>query len=202
MLRVGPSAPPAVYLIADHLDAVLAAGEDLRKLSIALPPAKAGLPIEAAVELRAFIERIQAHEMTIILRLLAARRQVAEMPPTNEIVQLVLGLFTGGTHALVDAATECGDPRAAEFATAGDTIAYLHSRGMLPEEKPSLVGCLNLSVTEDLLITGRVPLGAIMDHAAAVIDALEASFELYSDDEADGRRTSTKAEAAFIPPVR
>lgn len=202
MHRVGPSAPPAVYLIADHLDAVLAAGEDLRKLSVALPPAKAGLPIEAAVELRAFIERVQAHEMTIILRLLAARRQVAEMPPTNDVVRLVLGLFTGGTHALTDAATECGDPRANEFATAGDAIAYLHSRGLLPEEKPSLMGCLSISATEDILITGRVPLGTIMDHAAAVIDALEASFEIYSDDEAASGRASPMAETAFTPPVR
>lgn len=196
MLRERTNAHPAVYLLADHLDAVLAAGEDMRKLSVALPPAKAGLSAETAQALRQFVEDVQAHELSLLLHLLAAHRCASELPAPDKVLRLVLGLFTGGTAALADAATDCGDPRATEFATAGDPLAYLRSRGLLPDTSCSLMGCVEIAVDERLLIASRVPLGDIMDHAAAVMDALEISYELYSTAE-----SKTAAGTALTTPV-
>lgn len=180
MLRQSVDVPAAIFLLADHLDAVLAAGEDLRKLRLAIPPAKAGLTADTARDVRQFVESVQALELTVIMRTLEAQKRVRDLRQAEKVLSLILGLFTGGTAALADGAAECGDPSAAEFGSAGDPLNYLRTRGLLEDTNGSLLGCVRLEVSEEMLIASRIPLGVIMDHAAAVMDALENYYDIYS----------------------
>lgn len=202
MLPERTRTPPAAYFIADHLDAVLAASEDLRKLKVEIPPARTGLSAEMANKLRAFVEQIQRHELTIVMRTLEARKRIAELQNPGKMLRLILGLFTGGTAALADAAEDYCDTATVEFATAGDTLDFLRARNLLPEASGSLIGCLNIEATEEMLIAERVPLGDIMDHAAAVMDALELYFDLYSTGEDTGTLGEVRpAETLLTPPL-
>ncbi len=171
--------PAAVYFIADHLDAVLAAGEDLRKLSLSLSPATAGQGAGPAYELRSFVEKVQALELSMIARLIEARKRANDLDAPDKPLRLILKLFTSGTAALSDAVVECGDECLAQFHTAGDALDYLRARHLLAEDLASLKTITSLSVTEDMLIASRVPLHVIMDHAAMVLDALDLQFQLY-----------------------
>ena len=203
------AATTAVYFIADHLDAILAAGEDLRKLSIEIDPVTGGHNLEDFHELRQFVEDIQALELTIIARTLEARKRAADIHNADKVLRMILGLFTGGTSALSDAAVECGDPCLAEFNTAGDALDYLRSRCLIDDQIGSLKTTNGIEVTEDLHIAARVPLGTIMDHAAAVLDALDAFFDLYSSDSnADSDKAAGRTPVdwaggtpTFIPPL-
>ena len=195
MLPERAHTPPAAYFIADHLDAVLAASEDLRKLHVEVPPVRTGLTGEMANKLRNFVEQIQRHELTIVMRTLEARKRIAELQNPDKMLRAILALFSAGTAALIDAAENYNDTAALEFATSGDPLDFLRARKLLPESSGSLIGCLRIEATEDLLIAERVPLGDIMDHAAAVMDALELYFDLYSpDSDADALPDPAPAE--------
>ena len=201
MLTKNAITPPAVYLIADHLDAILAAGEDLRRLSVAIPPVKNGLTADTAAEIRAFVEGIQAFELTIILRTLEARKRIADLSGCDKMLSLILSLFAGGTAALVDSAIECGDTANIEFASAGDPLDYLRSRHLLSETTGSLIGCLSISASDDTLIAGRVPLGVILNHAAAALDALDNYFAVYSEAERPTDGTAPAGDAELLAPA-
>ncbi|MFM1814331.1 MAG: hypothetical protein RLZ98_1026 [Pseudomonadota bacterium] len=200
MLVEPSNAPPAVYLLADHLDAVLAAGEDVRRLTIDVPPALQGLDTAFASELRSFVDAIHRHELALLLHVIEARKRVGDMPRTDKMLRMMLALFTGGTAALADAAFECGDPARHEFATSGDPLDYLRSRGLIALDKGSLVGQLAIEVNDQMLVAGRVPLGDVLNHTAAVLDALELYFDLYSSTETNARGTPA-ASKLLTPPL-
>ena len=75
-------APVSVYLLAEHLDAALAAGEDLTSVLFIWPGPQPREP-EGIAELRAgqraAIERIRTFELALLSRVIKGREWAAEV---------------------------------------------------------------------------------------------------------------------------
>lgn len=183
MIGINPDCPPGVALMADHLDASLAAGEDLLASSLA---ARADLdevdPQGAPEALDAFVHRLLKLEASLVLRLLQARRLSAEIARADPAMKSVAALFRAQTDALHDL---IADPvRSAEGALtrAGDSHAYIRSRGLIAPEAAAPSPFETLSVDESFRVGGVAPLSQILDFVSTTLDLLDARFGLYMPD--------------------
>lgn len=175
------------YLLADHLDAMLAAGEDLLHVHRDLAPA----PLETKGDathaeinaLRRFVDATHTLELKLAMRGLQARERTDELRRLDTRLDLIAGLFIGGTAPLADAAEELGDETAVDFNTGDEVVSYLRIRALIPADSIGLISTDRLSVTPRFLVAGRVELSALLDLAATFLDALELFYELYDADE-------------------
>ena len=184
-----PMAPAYLYLLADNLDAALAAGEDLLKENFIWNGASLGSPseIEAArAEQRAAIGTIRTLEMFLVARVLKARERAEELGRRDERFRQITKLFVGGTALLIEAAAELGDETNIEFDTGDALTPYLRGRGILAAEEPAPQEGARIEIGEAFLIARRIRLGELMDLVASFLDALELHYDLFvEDDEAD-----------------
>lgn len=193
---------PSVYLIADHLDAVLAHGEDLLAIE-APPPSEVGQQDIARMqqhlaEQRVFLEEVRAIEGRLVHRVLRAREHAEQVRRHDHRFKTITDLLVGGTNALADAAAELADSIGLDFNTGRDSIVYLRTRGMIGDGAQVLPRGFTLKVTEGFRLAGAIELGALLDLAAAYIDALELHYELY---DLDPVREAARAAAASQAPA-
>ncbi|HXF54643.1 MAG TPA: hypothetical protein VNK52_11025 [Hyphomicrobiaceae bacterium] len=193
MFGLRRSDPATIHIIADHLDAVLAAGEDLLGLRLDLAECarsdRSGIPGE---RLRTFVEDVRTLEALLVGHTLQARRRARELVAAEAPVKQLLGLFAGGMAVLEDAVAELGDTSATDFETGDDPLAYLRSRGLLAADAGSLLGLERIVVGEQFLIVRRIALGMLMDLAAASLHALEDCYDLADSEEADNDEASVE----------
>lgn len=190
-----PVAPACAYLLADHLDAVLAAGEDLVRLAYVREVGEVLSPetiAAARAEQRALVERVRALELSIVMRLLKARERAGELARGDNRFAMIAKLFVGGTAPLVDAIRECGDASDIDFDTGDAFTVYLRSRRLIDARSCLVREDDPIKVDEGLLIAGRIELGHLLDLVVAFIDALELHFVLYAD-EGEGEVAATPA---------
>lgn len=176
-------APACLYLLADHLDAVLASGEDLLQMAVAARPVAeaAGGSASARTEIREAVERIRTLELRMLSRALKARERATELAAVDARFAMPARLFIGGTGALVDAIADCADTSAADFETGDVLPAYMRSRGLIDARQCRLSDDMPLAIGEDFLVASRIPLGALLDLVAAFLDALELHVDLFVD---------------------
>ena len=187
------------YLLADHLDAMLAAGEDLLHVHRDLAPT----PLETTGDaphaeinaLRRFVDATHTLELKLAMRGLQARERTDELRRLDTRLDLIAGLFIGGTAPLADAAEELGDETAVDFNTGDEVVSYLRSRALIPADSIGLISTDRLSVTPRFLVAGRVELSALLDLAATFLDALELFYELYDFDEQPASAGNSTADA-------
>lgn len=173
----------SVYVVADHLDGILAAGEDILKQRVDLAAEPAGqMPGEA---LRRFVELVRSLEMILVAHALQARTRAKELVDADAPLKRLLALFAGGTAVLEDAVAELGDATLSDFDTADDPLAYLRSRGLLAADAGSLRCVERLVIGEDFLVVERISLGVLLDLAAAALDALDDCYDLDTSDDDD-----------------
>jgi len=175
-------APHSVYLLAEHLDAALAAGEDLARVRYVwseAPPRSAEAIAKIRAGQRGAVERIKMFELALIARLLKAREWAAAVADDDERFAGITRLYIAGTAILLDAVAECGDLSATDFDTGDDLIAYLRSRGLIAEDAPAIADTAPISAGDGFLVARRVPLGVLLDLVATFLDALEAEFDLF-----------------------
>lgn len=177
---------PSIYLIADHLDAVLAHGEDL--LALPPPPAQTQsardtgqMQLKLAGQ-RAFLDEARTLETRLVSRVLRAREHAEQVRRIDGRFKPITDLFVTGTHSVADAAADLVDSTALDFNTGRDSIAYLRSRGMIMDETVVLPRDAALQITETFRLAGAIELGALLDLASAYLDALELHYELYGAD--------------------
>lgn len=175
-------APASVYLLAEHLDAALAAGEDLTSVLYIWPgaaPREAEEIAELRAGQRAAIERIRTFELALISRVLKGREWAAEVAEAEERFAMMAQLYLAGTVVLLDAVAECADISAADFDAGDGLLAYVRSRGMIAADAPAISDTAPLVAGEDFLVARRIPLGALMDLIATFLDTLEAEYDLF-----------------------
>jgi len=175
-------APASVYLLAEHLDAALAAGEDLTSVLFiwsGAPPREPEKIAELRAGQRTAIERIRAFELSLISRVLKGRDWAAEVAETQERFAGMARLYLAGTAVLLDAVEECADISAADFDAGDGLMAYVRSRGMIAPDAPALSDTAPLVAGEGFLVARRIPLGPLMDLAATFLDTLEAEYDLF-----------------------
>ncbi len=186
MIANQTSPPPLVLLLADHLDAVLAAGEDILKLEVDIEAARkadgATGPWERFGDV---VSQAKACELTIVSRVLQARNRCTdlarEMGKNGEAFGALLGLFASGTAVLEDAVAELANRAAADFDSGLDPLAYLRTRGVMPADVGALAGIRRLVVDETFLVARRIELGPLLDMSAALLDALDVAYSLFED---------------------
>ena len=182
--RARPPVPAAVYLVADNLDAVLAAGEDL--LQLELDCVKAGdITSPLAMTTRAFAKQVRTLEMTIAARALQARARAIEVRAADQRYRSLIGLFAGGTAALEDAVADLADSTSADFHGGSEPVEYLRARGVIAPDAPGLRTFGTVKIGETFLIAERIQLGDLMTLCATFLDRLEDHYELYEDEAAD-----------------
>ena len=191
-----PRAPLAVYMLADHLDAMLAAGEDLIARgqdwrALAEAP---GLASDFAFAQRQIAERVRSFELMLIARVLKARDHARALAGLDERFSPVANLFASGTAVLLDAVQECGDARHDDFETGDAIVAYVRSRGLIAPDAATVAQPNQLTIDDNFLVAKRVTLGPLMDMAAAFLDALDTQYELFIEDPQD--------DALAMPAVR
>jgi hypothetical protein len=176
------TAPVSVYLLAEHLDAGLAAGEDLARVTYVWngAPPRSAQAIEAIrAGQRGAVERLKHFELTLISRLLKAREWASIVASEYEQFGIVARLYNAGTAILLDAVAECGDTSAIDFDTADDITPYLRSRGLIAPEAAALSDSATIAAGDGFLVARRVPLGVLLDLVATFLDALETQFDLF-----------------------
>ena len=188
LTRLGGNAKPAhaaIYLLADHLDAVLAACEDIVTAHLTWNSGRRATDTELnadSIEIRDAIEHIRKLENLVIMRVLKSRERADEVARVDKRFRQLAKLYTAGTAVLIDAVAECGDSAKIDFATADTVTAYMRSRGLVDPEAPAPAIGENLEVGEDFLIAKRIAAGPLMDLAATLLDTLELHYDLFLDD--------------------
>jgi hypothetical protein len=176
------SAPASVYLLAEHLDAALAAGEDLTgvlHVPSGPPPREDAELIEFRCRRREAIERIRTFELILIARLLRGREWAVMVATEDERFLPVARLYVAGTATLLDAVAECADLTNEDFETGDDLTAYMRSRGLIAADAAGLSDTAPIAANEAFLVAKRAPLGVLLDLVASFLDALEADFDLF-----------------------
>lgn len=192
--------PIAAYLLADHLDAALAAGEDL--MAISGPPGSGenlSFGHEIAIQrdgLRQFVENVRGLELALISRCIRARERGAELAAADARFKAIASLLVAGTAPLVDAVAECADATEQDFESGDDVLAYLRQRALVAEDAEDLDGKTVIGIGEGFLVARRIALGPLLDLVATFLDALELHFDLYDVEVADDMHGPLQAEAA------
>lgn len=191
MSSSGRAAPAVVYLLADHLDSALAAGEDLLKSTFSWNAGDARVPADLAERRREEREAIDAArtlEMVLLTRVLKSREGAEELAKADVRFRPIARLYVSGTEIIADAAGELADETSYTF-DAGDGItAYLRARGLIADDEAAPLDAASLPVTEEFRVAGRMQLGALLDLVAMFLDTLETHYDLYAEPErsADG----------------
>lgn len=199
-----PSAPMSVYLLADHLDAALAAGEDLLCQGFSWHAANPREVSAAELEreaMRESLQRIRSLELTLMSRVMRAREHADMLGKRDQRFKLMTTLFASGTVTLLDAVAALGDTTKHNFETGDAVTAYLRSRGLLGVEAAAPEEGSIVSVTEDFLIAGRLRAGVLLDMVAMFLDTLETHYDLFATDVPDETvpgdgETASEAEGA------
>ncbi len=178
-----PAAPAAAYLLADHLDAVLAHGEDL--LATGWRPeklARCASTIAAQEDgQRRTIDAVRVLELALLSRALKARERSAELALRDGRFAPVARLFAAFTGQLEDAAREAGDATDDDFETGDASLAYLRSRGLIAADWATYDDCGAIVVTPSFRVAKRIELGPLLDLVATFLDTLDVHFELYPE---------------------
>lgn len=195
--------PPCIYLLGDHLDAILAAGEDLMATRLILAPPTVGggvVELEARqTALASFISRLRTLEAALVARVLQARRRAEEVPRPDAHMKPLISLFLSGTAILLDAVEEYGDPSGIAFHAGADGFYFLRDRGLIAPDAASLPVGGSLAADDSYVIVGRVSLGPLMDLTSTFLDALDMRFSLYDDEIEDHpERPDPSAAAAAL----
>lgn len=187
MTEDAPRAPLSVYMLADHLDAALAAGEDLVARGQdwrALAGASEG-GAAFAVAQRKVAEEVRSFELMLIARILKARDHAGDLGAIDKRFGAVANLFVSGTALLLDAVAECGDARDDDFETGDGIVAYVRSRGLISPEASNVLQAAQLTIDDNFMVAKRLALGPLMDMAAAFLDALDAQYDLFVEEDYD-----------------
>lgn len=181
--------PPEAYQLADHLDAALAAAEDLIEAGRQWVPATADAGYELVAQMaaeRQVIERVRMFETVLIGRVLKARKRSQELARTAGDLAGMTRLFVGGTAPLLDAVEELGDSTRADFETGNCHIAYLRQRGVIAADAADLPEDRTITFGDGgFLVAGRITLAPLTELIVAFLDALDLHYDLYPD-EPDG----------------
>lgn len=181
-------APMSVYLLADHLDAALAAGEDLLRQGFSWHAANPCAAQEAELEreaMRECLQKIRSLELTLISRVMRAREHAEMLGKRDPRFKLMATLFASGTVTLLDAVAALGDTTNHNFETGDVTTAYLRSRGLLEAEAAAPNEGSVVSVTDEFLVAARIRAGVLLDMVAMFLDTLETHYDLFAADVRD-----------------
>lgn len=183
---------PRLYWLVEHLDAALAAGDQLMSLSLevteptpAMGPRRLRNRVARFIR---FVSEVRNLEASLIAHILQARRRVTELPRGRGPMRLLLDPFTSGTTVLLAAVAEYGDPAGLAFNTGADRLAYLRERGLIASDSGALMPVTTFEIGEGFRVAGRIELGPLLELVEAFLNALNIEFGIWHEraDEVEG----------------
>jgi hypothetical protein len=132
-------------------------------------------------ELAEFLTNVRTLELSLMARLLQARKNAEEMRRREPGLKALISLFISGTSPLVDAAMDLGDTSVRDFETGDTATAFLRTRGLIERDAAGLERLAELRVTEDYLVAERIRLGTLLDLVATFLDSLDLMYDLYGE---------------------
>jgi hypothetical protein len=196
-----------IYLLTDHLDAALALGEDLCQQRVLLYPVTPGTG-EAALlrqqgELSAFVSTAYTLELGLTVRLLQARKRIADLRQLETRFRPYFSGFIGGTAALVDAVEGFGHAGSDVYRLGAAPLVFMASRGLVAADASRLPENIEIRIDGEYRVAGGIPLGPLMDMLGSFLDGLELAFELYPNElypkEAEALGDGVGAPASLSP---
>ncbi len=179
-----PYIPPNVYLLADNLDAALAAGEDLMKAEFVWETGSGrdGVDIaRARAAQRSVVANVRSLEQILVARVLKSRERSEEIAKRDPRFATVARLYNAGTAILIEAVADFGNVAAADFESGGGAVPFLRARGLLADDSPGPTEGQTFKFRDDFLVAGRIRLGTLLDLVAMYLDTLETHFDLFGD---------------------
>jgi hypothetical protein len=196
MIGLHPDCPADISLLADHLDTALAVGEEMLAATL---PARSDLdeadPESAPIAIDLFVRRLMQLEGSFLLRVLRARRLATEIGRADAALKAAGDLFRAQTAVLHEMILSAGENAEGQLTRAGDSHAYLRSRGLIAPEAAAPSPFESVTVGESFRIGGVAEVGQMLDLVSALLDLLDARYGLYSPDIEDALQD---AEAAPI----
>ena len=180
MLDKTPVPSEEIYLLADHLDAALAAGEDLIAAS-AIPE---GYEDEAAATTR-FVRRVRMLEAALVSRILQARKRAQAARNADGDMRSLLSLFVANSAGVLDLIDTIGRRSREVFETGDDPMSFLRTRGLIADDVAMPESLEKLQVGDDYKIGGVVQLGPLLDLVSTMLETLDIRYDLYAEDAPD-----------------
>ncbi len=203
MATAAVNIPQVVALLADHLDAVLAAGEDLLALEVDIEGARRSDGAAAPWErFEPFVANLKLYELSIVSRLLQARRRAEDvqrdMMRSDPMIGRLIASFIGGTAIIEDTIAELADRVGADFDGGLDPLAYMRTRGIIPADAGTLLAETRvLSAGEGFLVARRIGIGALLDMVGAFLDSLDNAYGLF-DETLEGIAPLVVSDHSFV----
>lgn len=172
--------PPVITLISEHLDQVLAAGEDLKQLRLAPSDPAPDADLDGALPVDRFVEDAKKLEWTALMRVLRAREHSHVLKRDDARFKPVADMFLSGTAPLTDALEGMSQAHNS-FETGEDPVVYLATRAVLTSDAGAVPANDITMVGEGLLLGGAVELGVLMDLVAAYLDAIEIHYDVFPE---------------------
>ena len=176
-----PSNHP-VFLLAEHLDMILAAVEDLSACRpIVLPPEPQRVGSLPRVSLKQFAFELQSYELAAIGHVGRARELARQMVRLDKRFAMLGGLFVGGTAALDEAVQRMADTTGNAFLSGGDPIGYLRSRGVIGDDAGGIELGSEPEVGDDFRIAGEIEIGPLSELVGTFLNTIELHFDLFPE---------------------
>ena len=95
------------------------------------------------------------------------------------VIQLIVAQ-SSGLLALIE---QFGDDRESRFATGGDPLAFLRSRGLVGAEVATIPRFDALQVTDTYKLAGTIELGPLLNMVSGALEALDIAYDLFRDED-------------------
>jgi hypothetical protein len=121
-------------------------------------------------------------EASFLLRVLRARRLATAIGRADAALKTAGDLFRAQTELLQELVQSAGESAEGQLIRAGDSHAYLRSRGLIAPEAAAPSPFESVTVSEAFRIGGVAQVGQMLDLVSALLDLLDARYGLYSPD--------------------
>lgn len=176
-----PSNHP-IFLLAEHLDMLLAAIEDLESCKPVAAPSSPQLSgATARVSLADYAAALHHCELIAISHATRARALTRVLVRRDKRFAMLGGLFVAGTAALNDAVARLSDKPGTDFTTGGDPLSYLRSRAMIDVDDGALKPDEIPEVDETFQLAGEIEIGPLAELVATFLNTIELHFDLFPD---------------------
>ena len=189
-----PSTAPAanpVYLLAEHLDATLAAIEDLRSTTPPVAPIHPQRPGLPRPSIAGWVRKLERQEALALLHVERTRALTDAAMTADDRLQTFGKLFLAGTAALDEALARFTDRTAQAFKCGGDALAYLRQRGVLSPEAGTLCVTEVTTIGHDFRLAGIIEVEPLADLVATFLNTLDIHYDLFPPIGTDEPRACT-----------
>ncbi len=167
----------AVGLLGHHLEGTMRIGMLLSSQTVRAPapgPGQDAADIRAAhAALRADVARLLELELALLAKLRQARHWAAKLTGKRERLSPFARLFLAASATLDEALARLAEAEAERFETAGQAIAFLKSRALVPPDVGDLGRIGDIATSEDYRLGGTVRLGDVLESCEGFLAALD-----------------------------